>query len=167
MQGTRLTIELLPQDTSAEKLLFNLEFQFRSLLPGLPFELVRKQEFELAPAFEQCAVLSMRQATGVDADWSLHMAPRRLVIMMGGTKRFVSSVTIAVSRRRKPAALFLHTMMEEELPLEVMQALAALVEQSRVALVTEPLSAHEEASVEAYRSAIETAYMEAFHCGSM
>jgi hypothetical protein len=161
MQGTRLVIELLPQDVSAQKLLFSLEFQFRALLSGLPFELVRKQEFDITPEFQKCAILAMKNATAIETDWCLYMSPRRLVMSMGGTHRFVNSVTIAVSRKRMPVALFLHTVLKEELPTELMEALSVQVEKSRTSLVKARLSNDEEAVVESYRTAIENAYMDA------
>jgi hypothetical protein len=161
MRGTQLVIELLPEDNSAQRLLFSLEYQFRTLLSGLPFRLERKEQFEIAPAFQKCAILAMQQATAVETDWCLYLSPRRLVMSMGGTQRFVNSVTIAVSRKRKPAALFLHTVLKEELPTPLMEALSIQVEKSRTALVTTRLNDDEEVVVESYRTAIENAYVDA------
>lgn len=164
MSHAHVVVELLPQDTSAPKLLYGLERALHDAPINLSCSIERKDMFEAGKDLEHGAALAINGALVIDRPWCVYIAPRKLVIVVNGkASSFINGTFIAIARHRYLAALFLHTFtIGDDLPDFVAMALSDRVDAARHAAGLRALSEKDEQTAELLRKAIENAYINAF-----
>ncbi len=168
MSQARVVVELLKQDRSGTKLVESLIRTLDVSRVGIECVVEPKHNFAVPPSLEEGARAAFEAALEYRDEWCIYLAPRRLLLTINGAEqKALPGVVIAMARRRKPVALFLHTITGGDFPEDVWTALSYKVDAMRMSLVSEALSIRDEARAENFRKAIENAYVGALAKSSM
>lgn len=164
MSFAQVVIEMPTRDEYAERLLSSLNRTFEYHCPDLQCTVVPKYEFAVERTFELGASTAMKLATEIpDSEecWQVYLAPRHMTFCVNQRtlEQTISGVLMAVARKKRPVALFLCTIMTDELPELVEQALYHKVDGARRQNVTTALQPDEERAVERIRDAVVKGYV--------
>jgi hypothetical protein len=170
MTRALITVELLPNDTSGERLMQTLDATLAEQCHGLSCSLVRRPDFPVGKTFDDGVELAVRNVVNamppLSADhpnerrWGVYLSPRRMEFFVNqqAIEHQVNGVVTAVALDGTPVAIFLHTIAIGEVREEIAEALEAKMWNARERLILKTVSPAEGDTIDRLIGAVSAAY---------
>lgn len=171
MRTAIVTVELLPNDTSGDRLMQSLDVALSEYCADIPCSVKRKQDFPIPKSLDEGIEMAINGAcrgkpvTGqpVDRNWDIYLSPRRMEFVLDNRVQLsLSTVLMVMAMGRKPVGIFLQTITDSQVPEAVGFTLYHRMEGARRRHITYAIPEHDAFTLENFTEAVGEAYKIAF-----